>query len=167
MNRRITLGMTITVLSSFVIILLLNVASLIGFISDDWISQNDVRGIAVQHKGQLYTLNFEEQKLFIDVLNRSYDVSRADVEARKSEFTMGPDIDKIIIYRFDQPNIEIIPVAYINKKADVFDSVLENSINLVFSAPLLNPHGLLEEANDREEANDDVVYKMLKTTYDP
>lgn len=162
MSRRITIIMTIAVLSGFMIIVLVNIASMVGFIPAKFISLNDVKGVAVEHKGELYTLNFAQQTLLIDVLNRSFVVTQEDVDKKKIHFSDAPEIDKIIIYRFNEPNvqIEITPVAYVSKKANVLVNNPLEDVNIVFSAPLLSPHGLLEEYNDDE------VYKMLKTTYD-
>lgn len=163
MSRRITIIMTIAVLSGFMIIVLVNIASMVGFIPSKFISPNDVKGVAVEHNGELYTLNFSQQNQLIDVINRSFIVTQESVDRRTIHFAEAPEINKIIIYRFNEPNvqIEITPIAYVSKKANVLVHNPLDDVNIVFSAPLLSSSGLLEEANEDE------IYKMLKTTYDP
>lgn len=162
MSRRITIIMTIAVLSGFMIIVLVNIASMIGFIPSKFISPNDVKGVAVEHNGELYTLNFAQQNQLIDVINRSFVVTQEDVDNRKIHFSSAPEIDKIIIYRFNESNvqIEITPIAYVNKKVNVLVHNPLEDVNIVFSAPLLSHTGFLEESSEDE------IYKMLKTTYD-
>lgn len=161
MNRRLTLIMTFAVVGGFAVILLMNVASLIGFIPEKFISPNDVRGIAVEHNKLLYTLNFSQQNTVVDICNRFIPVSKQDVDTRKIASKNLPEITKIIIYRFNAPDIEITPTAYIEKTQSV--SMQPNSVHtsLVFSVPLWNSNGYLEEAASDE------MEKLLSTTYDP
>lgn len=153
--------MTITVLGGFGIILMMNIAALFGFIPPKYISPNDVRGIAVEHNKLLYTLNFEQQHALIDIFNRAIPVTKADVEPRKIALKDPPQIQKIIIYRFNAPDIEITPVAYVDKSSSIMknDDHMEHG-NMVYSAPLWNPNGFLEEAASDE------MHQLLLTTYD-
>ncbi|MBA3238650.1 MAG: hypothetical protein H0T62_09945 [Parachlamydiaceae bacterium] len=58
------------------------------------LSYNDVRGMAVESDGILYTLNFEQQNQVITALNKGEGFP---------EMQMGaPTVDKLIIYRFSQ-----------------------------------------------------------------
>lgn len=157
MRPRITLIMTLAVLGGFAAILLMNMAALFGIIPSRYISPNDVRGIAVEHNQLLYTLNFDQQNAILDIFNRSIPVSKQEVEARKVQAVDPPRVSKIIIYRFNEPDIEITPIAYVAKSTSVIDS----NHNLVFSAPLWNPKGYMEESASDE------IEKLLKSTYDP
>lgn len=160
MGNRLTILMTIAVLCSFAVILLMNVAALFGYIPSKYISQNDVRGIAIEHNHLLYTLNFDQQKALVDIFNRAVPVTKDSIEARKTTLPNAPDIQKIVIYRFDAPDIEITPVAYVNKTTSV-QSSNHTHASLVFSAPLWNAKGYLEEAASDE------FHQLLSNTYDP
>jgi len=160
MNRRLTVVMTFSVLGGFIVILLMNVAAMLGVIPAKFISQNDVRGVAVEHKKLLYTLNFRQQRELIEMFNHSFLATPEEVDERSIIFTGGPSIDKIIIYRFDAPDIEIIPNGYIVKTGAPWDEISDSDLNMVFIAPLWNPNGFIEESSAHE------TFKMLLTTYD-
>lgn len=159
MGNRLTLMMTVAVLAGFAVILILNAAALFGFIPPRYISPNDVRGIAVEHDHTLYTLNFQQQNALIDAFNRSMPVEHAVADARKLKVKNSSGIQKIIIYRFNAPDIEIRPVGYVSKTSDVVGGQA-NERSILFSAPLWNSNGLIEEA-----APDDIE-ALLLTTYD-
>ncbi len=160
MSNRITLGMTIAVLGGFAIILLMNIAALMGFIPAKYISPNDVRGMAVEHDHVLYTLNFAQQNTLIDIFNRTIPVSPEVVETRKTTMKQSSGVQKIIIYRFNAPDIEIRPVAYVKKSSSAMTQTDQGHGNIVFSVPEWNRDGLLEEAASDETHN------LLLTTYD-
>ena len=71
-----------------------------------FITSGQVRGMAVSKDSTLYTLNFEQQEMMIDFLNQLEPVESASGETSPFE--------KIIIYRFDRPNIEVKTVAIVN-----------------------------------------------------
>jgi hypothetical protein len=162
MNSRFTLLMTIAVLVGFAVIIMINIASFLGIVPSKYISSNDVRGMAVEHHDLLYTLNFEQQNTLVDVFNRSIPVTEAMVESRKMTAIppIAPQIQRIILYRFSGPDIEIRPVAYVAKSSSV-DAEPEEQLTFVFSVPAWNPTGLLEEAASDE------LYRILSKTYDP
>ncbi|HEV8051971.1 MAG TPA: hypothetical protein VGP47_05705, partial [Parachlamydiaceae bacterium] len=112
-GTRITYLMTIAVLASFAIILIMNAAAFLGVVPSKYLSPNEVRGIAVEHNHKLYTLNFVQQNEFVDIMNRSIPVGMELVEKRKITLKDAPEISKIIVYRFNAPDLEIIPVAYV------------------------------------------------------
>lgn len=58
------------------------------------LSYHDVRGMAVESNGLLYTLNFEQQNQIIAALNNGESFPKMYV----------PTADKLIIYRFSQPD---------------------------------------------------------------
>ena len=161
MGRRITLVMTLLVLGGFSVILLMNVAAFLGVVHSRYISPNEVRGMAVEHSGILYTLSFEQQNTIVDILNRAIPISQDNLKARKASPSYPVDIQRIVIYRFNAPDIEIHPVGYVLKTTSIVNSEKSEHFNLVFSVPEWNPHGFLEEAASDE------LHKLLPTTYDP
>jgi len=154
MNRRTTSVMVIAVLCGFSVIILMNIASLFGFIPSKYIAPNDVRGMAVEHNGLLYTLNFQQQNHLVEIFNRSNPISGPDLSKRKITPQNAPDVKKIIIYRFNAPDIEITPVAYTSRKET------PNHAALVFTSSEWNHGGYLEESIP-EQSNE-----VLLTTYD-
>lgn len=157
-GTNITLIMTAVVLGGFAILMAMNFAAMLGIVPSKYISPNDVRGIAVEHNNLLYTLNFEQQNTLVDIFNRAIPVGKELVETRKANTSKAPEIKKIIIYRFDAPDIEIIPIAYVSKSSSAINE--SDHLNLVFSVPEWNRNGLLEEAMSDE------MQKVLLTTYD-
>lgn len=160
MSRRLIVVMVVAVLSCFALILMMNVASLVGVIPARYISADNVRGMAVQHNGKLYTLNFEQQNTFAELFNRTFPVDESAVVDRKATDLPPPEAQKIIIYRFNTPDIEITPLSYIIKNSSLLAHDPIEDINFIFSAPEWNPHGLLEENAA------DSLYAILPTTYD-
>lgn len=150
--------MTIAVLMGFAVIIMINAASLIGIVPSRYISPNDVRGMAIEHHGTLYTLNFTQQNHLVDIFNRATVVAPNDVSARKTNVTNPPEIKKIIVYRFNAPDLEVIPVAYTKKKNATAD---DNHVNFVFSVPEWEAKNYLEEATPNE------FDTLLSKTYDP
>lgn len=65
------------------------------------LSYNDVQGMAIESQGQLYTLNFEQQNLVVGSLNLK--------EGIPPLTTCAPTIDRLIVYRFNQPDWVINP----------------------------------------------------------
>lgn len=152
--------MTAVVLGGFTIIMAMNFAALLGIVPSKYISPNDVRGMAVEHNNMLYTLNFEQQNALVDIFNRAIPVSKEIVDARKTNSANLPEVKKIIIYRFNAPDVEITPVAYVAKTSSAIKTETAGHLNIVFSVPLWNPNGYLEEATSDE------MQKVLLTTYD-
>jgi len=160
MGKRITLIMTLAVLAGFTIIIVMNVAALLGYIPPKYISPNDVKGMAVEHNHILYTLSFDQQNVLVDIFNRAIPVAKEAFNARKINVKNPPAVDKIIIYRFNAPDIEIIPEGFVSKSISV-SSDQNVQDHMVFSAPLWNPLGYMEEVAADE------MQKVLLTTYDP
>lgn len=160
MKNRITLVMTIAVLAGFAVILLMNVAALFGIVPARYISPNDVRGIAVEHHNQLFTLNFKQQNALIKAFNHLIPITYEELKTREPIQPDSLEIKKIIIYRFNAPDIEITPVAFINKSNSVTSTDPYDTLSLVFSIPSWNSKGLLEESVN------DSLYKTLSATYD-
>jgi len=162
MKRNFTLIMTIAVLGGFAVILSINLASLLGFVPSKYISPNDVRGMAVEHHGVLFTLNFDQQNRVVDIFNRAVPISRASANSRKVVTAGEPTIKKIIVYRFGNAHdIEISPVSYVGQTHTPEEHPANEPTSLVFSATDWNPNGLLEEPMPGQ------LNEILLNTYDP
>ena len=146
MKSRLPFYMTIAVLVSAAIILAMNAATSFGIASYKYLSPNDVRGMAVEHNQKLYTLNFAQQNFVVDLINNALPLTTKE-EPKNGKV----DFSKIVIYRFNAPDIEIHPIAYISK---------ENSSHLVFSVPALNPNALLQDNSSENVKN------FFSKTYD-
>lgn len=159
-GSKITLLMTIAVLSGFAIILAMNIAAMLGVIPSKYISPNDVRGMAVEHGGLLYTLNFEQQNTLVDSFNRFIPITKDTFEKRKLKDPL-PEVSKIIIYRFNEPDIIVTPIGYIAKSSSVTSASSNDQMNLVFTSLEWNKTGYLEESAVDE------IRRVLQTSYDP
>lgn len=143
-NRALFILISLTVVAMLAL-LGLNMTSLLTGSSppETYLKYNEVRGMEVGYQGLMYTLNFKQQNEIIEILNRS--VKIVGLKPGKRE---KPSIQKIIVYQFDnQPNLEILPIAYIDK-------------NLVFSVPQWSPDGYLMEMSDG------YLHQLLSQTYD-
>jgi len=160
-GTKITFYMTLAVLAGFATILLMNAAALLGVMPYKYISPYDVRGVAVQHNSKLYTLNFSQQQELVDILNRSIPVGEELVKTRKINLDNPPEVEKIIVYRFNASDLEIVPVAYISKTHSTLKKNDAEKYSVVYSVPEWNINGFLEEST-----SDDLV-KLLSSTYSP
>ena len=146
MKNRTLFTVALLFILGIIVLFVVNFSSLLMTHSsqDKYLKQTSVKGVAVEYQNLLYTLNFEQQKALVEMLNHSIRVVGVKPDKRKK-----PEISKIIIYQFeDEPEIIITPVAYINQ-------------NLVYSAPYCNPGHYLMEINDG------LVAKLLAQTYGP
>lgn len=162
MSSRNTLLMIIAVVIGFAIIILMNIVNMLDFSKAKYISPSEVRGMAVMHDQKLYTLNFDQQNTLVEIFNRSIPVSKEKLENRMKSLSNNSEVQKIIIYRFNAPDIEIIPAGLVTKSLSIDPSKdsIENQ-SLVFSASEWNPKGGL-----LEEAASDHLWKYLLGTYD-
>jgi hypothetical protein len=159
-SRSTTLIMTIAVLAGFAVILLMNMATFLGIEHSKYISPNNVRGIAVEHKGLLYTLNFDQQNSLIDIFNRSVPITQTMVEKRKAEGEANSEIRRIVIYQFNAPDIDVHLIGYVNKLNSAPSKAEKDPLALVFSSPEPNSQLLLEETAPGE------LQQLLSHTYD-
>jgi hypothetical protein len=146
MNNRTLFTLTGIVLLGMTILLGLNIKTILTGEPENqtYLKYNQVRGIAVQHKELLYTLNFKQQNQVISILNQSVRVLGLKPGKRQR-----PDVAKIIIYQFnEQPDLVITPLVYVDN-------------NLVYSIPQWNPNG------DLMEVSEGVLKELLPETYDP
>lgn len=106
--------------------------------------QGNVRGVALYHRGTPFTLNFEQQKLAMDYLNRAVKVKKSDYTPDKSALAF----DKLVIYRFDGADLELVPVTIKDR-------------NIAFTAPTITQDQFLLETSGGE------LNSLLNQTYDP
>lgn len=111
--------------------------------SEPFFVRAQISGVAIEYKGQLYTLNFEQQNQFLSAINRSLPTTREFL----THSTQKPIFSKLVIYRFQGVPVEILPVAFFEE-------------NLVFSIPALKPQDLRVETSEGE------LHKMLLKTFD-
>lgn len=162
-SSKLTYIMTGIVLCGFAIILAMNVASMMGVIPSKYISPNDVRGIAVEHDGLLYTLNFEQQNALIDIFNRTLPLSKESFEKRKIDNPLS-NIANIIVYPFHEKDYQVTIVGYVSKSTTSQSSnpkdIASQDLKAVFSIPEWNKTSYLEESTANESL------KLLQSTYD-
>lgn len=139
-------SLTYIMILAFAAIILLFVNNAIDAIGvprlDKYISPYEVRGMSLLHKGTPYTLNFHQQNVCVDSLNRGIAVG-----AQRQGHTDAP-FEKLVIYRFQQPDIEL-PVV----------SLSDGS--LVFHAPEWSKAGYLAEVSGGD------MWHALSTAYGP
>ena len=112
-----------------IVLLLINSLSMFhGPTLEKFILPNDVRGMAIVHNRKEYTLNFAQQNAILGYLNSAMPPS---VSTETNQSTLN--LEKIIIYTFRPPNIEIIPIAYVQNEL-LFKTSEWNS-----GSPLLDP----------------------------
>lgn len=109
-----------------------------------YLSRGDVRGSAVVHRSKEYTLNFSQQNALIAYINNTEKVPHT---IKRTGQTLL-DFEKIIVYKFNAPNIEIKPIGYVNNE-------------LLFSVPEWYKEGLLKDTSNGE------LKSILSQTYDP
>lgn len=82
--------------------------------SQKLLSYNDVNGIVIEKNSLLYTLNFQQQNELIDFLNHAALNDPPILSESPDQSVVKPSYTKIAVYRFDGPDIEISPIAYID-----------------------------------------------------
>lgn len=144
MSNKVLFLMTGLVVACIIVLLVLNAIPLIWTPSTEkYLKFNEVRGVAVEHKDKLYTLNFNQQNDLIGYLNKSVPISTQVTEEKPKL-----EVSKIVIYLFGSPDIEIIPIEYRNN-------------DLIFSSPDWNRSGLMKDMSGG------AMKKLLSQTYDP
>jgi hypothetical protein len=158
MSSRSIFYMTFAVLAGFAVILAMNVAKAFKEFAPRYLSPNDVRGMAIEHNNLLYTLNFEQQNAVLQILNQSVPIGPQI--SPKEESPLKPAFERLVIYRFQAPDIEIRPVAYARIVTAFGGEGPTQQDLLVFSAPIWNRTGLMQETTARFK-------DLLSQTYDP
>lgn len=131
-NRSLFFLSGIAVFAILALFLLKLSPSSLSAVPEKYISHNDVRGSAIIYNDLPYTLNFEQQQNLIRYLNMAIPVG---VKAFKINDNLP--VKKIIIYRFNAPQIELSLITYDGK-------------DVIFSAPNWNPGGYLRDVSDGE-----------------
>ncbi len=133
---------TLGIIALFLVILLNIIPLFWSPNSEEYIAQDHVEGVSLVVKNVPYTLNFDQQKATIDILNRAIPIG----QYQSAQDDPPIFFDTIEIYRFDQKPVTIKPLAWVNE-------------NLVFSAPAWS-EGNLMEVSKRE------LYEILNEAYD-
>ena len=76
--------------------------------NEKWLAYNHVKGMAAEYQNQLYTLNFEQQKHALAIINQAVPLPK---EFPQPSDNMFFPYSKLIIYRFNQPDLELIPIS--------------------------------------------------------
>lgn len=83
------------------------------------LNKAEVKGMAVDKNSKIYTLNQKQQNDALNFINRMRPVDKNDYPTKGTfEFT------KLIVYRFDKPDVNLVPMAFQDQ-------------NLVFDVPAL------------------------------
>lgn len=145
MSNRVVMWLTGLVVLCIAVLLFLNALPFIWTPQvEKYLKYNYVRGMAIEHKNKLFTLNFDQQNEVIGYFNKSIALSKTDITNKKPKL----EITKIIVYRFGSPDLTIVPMDY-------------NNNNLIFASPDWNPDGLMQDISQGGLKN------VLSQTYDP
>lgn len=142
---KFTTFLTLLVLIGIGIILMLNFTRLITQQKNErYLSYNGVRGMALEHDKQLWTLSFEQQNKAIEQINLCLSIGK---NARHQE-GKSLEFGRLVIYRFKAPDLYLTPIAY-------------DGDNLIFESKELNPDGYLLDVSSGS------FDTLLRSTYDP
>ena len=137
--------MTFVVLVAMAVLLAFNLEKIISKPHQaKYIGFNEVRGMAIEHKGLLYTLNFDQQNKVIDNLNLAIPIGKSALAPSKETL----NFTKLIIYRFNKADLILLPIQY-------------EGNNLIFSVPEWNKSGYIKDISYGH------LKSLLATTYDP
>lgn len=114
-----------------------------GPIQQKFVDYQDVNGIDVTKGGSPWTLNFKQQNDFLDRLNQSILIKKADYQPTQEKFSF----DSITIHRFKDKDIVLKPIGKKNK-------------NIVFTSPQISENAYVQDVS---EGN---LLSFIETTYD-
>ncbi len=100
------------------------------------IDRTQVKGIAVEKEGKVYNMSMRQQMTALTFLDRAEPVDRKDYPTRNP--SMG--FNRLIIYRFNQPDIVLTPFAFEEK-------------NIVFESPIIGTGSYILEMSGGEFYN--------------
>lgn len=84
------------------------------------LGKGEIKGVSIEKDGKTFTLNEKQQAAFLDFLNKMRPVDKKDYTPQNNfNFT------KLTIYRFDKPDVNLLPIAIESK-------------NIVFNIPILS-----------------------------
>ncbi|MCE5318264.1 MAG: hypothetical protein LLG04_13005 [Parachlamydia sp.] len=142
---KFTTILTWMVLIGMGIILMLNFTRLVTQQKNErYLSYNGVRGMALEHGKQLWTLSFEQQNKAIEQINLCLSIGKSMRHQEGKPIEFG----RIVIYRFNAPDIYLTPIAY-------------DGDNLIFESKEWNPDGYLLDVSGG------AFDTLLRSTYDP
>lgn len=134
MDNRTIMLMTIAVLVGVALLLMLNVTRLFHAVdTGQYLSRVEIRGITLVKDKKDYALSYDQQSKLVALINKAIMVKKAEI----AQPGTPPNFDKIVIMRFNQPDLTILPVKYIGE-------------DLVFAEPSLNPNGWLKDTSHGE-----------------
>jgi hypothetical protein len=145
MSNRLLILLTAAVLAGILILFGINMQAILKDrpLPEPYLQYNNVKGMAIIHHQQPYTLNFEQQTQVINTLNRA--LPTMELPRGKQE---AADFEALVIYQFKEPTeLRITPIAYINN-------------DLVFTQPDWHQNGYLMEVSDGQ------LRSLLSETYD-
>ncbi len=131
MSNQTLLALIFVVVCAIGALFMINMGpTIFNAVSDLTIPPSHVRGSAIQRNQVLYTLNYNQQNAVIEIINHAIPLKEGGAKKSKTP----PGFEKLIIYRFNAPNIEIIPSGFVGD-------------NLEFSAPQLRQNGYFLEVS--------------------
>lgn len=107
------------------------------------INKNQVKGIAVEKEGKIYNLSMKQQTEALTFLDRSEPVDKKDYPEKDPKI----GFNRIIVYRYNLPDITLEPIAFDRK-------------NLVFSVPQLSTNSYMVELSGGEFTN--LILKVVQ-----
>lgn len=142
-TRTLLILVALVIVSMGTVLTLIILPQIEGHSSERYIRLNDIHGMSVVYKGKEYTLNFDQQNEVALLLNPSISIAKEV----SSQFLDPVPFEKIIIYLFNAPSIEIVPIGFKND-------------DLIYSVPAWNPNGYLKDVSNG------TLKQTLLQTYD-
>lgn len=142
-DRSLNIFTAIVIACIFVLLAVNYLPSFSKVIEDPFLTNNGVEGVELYHDNLPYTLNFEQQNLLVDSLNKGEKIGTELIKKNKASFPYS----KIVVYQFNKPTITLTPISTIDQ-------------NIIFEVPEWNPNGYIQERSGGE------LLKILSKTFD-
>lgn len=107
------------------------------------LSYTHIQGMAIKHKEKEYTLNFDQQNTLTGYFNKAIPIPKQNFGSDAKPV----DFSEIIIYRFNQPSLHIVPIGFVDGL-------------FVFKSSEWNPTGYFQESGTGDLAD------LFPTMYD-
>lgn len=146
MSNRLLFFMTFVVLAGMFTLFALHLTSIFHTPEQKpvYIQPNNVKGSAIKHHKQLYTLNFDQQNRLVEFLNQSTLIT--DIKDLKRQ---NVNFEELVLYQFEkEQELTIQPIAYIDDQ-------------LLYLIPQWDLNGYLIETSQGR------LKQLLSQTYDP
>jgi hypothetical protein len=144
MSGKLVTLLSVLILTAMALILGSTIATHQKPATKEYIRLNDVRGMAIIHKNLEYPLNFEQQVEVVQLFNKSLPVAPGLTDKN----LQPADFQKIVIYTFGGPLIELLPLGF---KNDI----------LLYSAPSWESSAIMTDTSNG------LLKKALMQSYDP